>query len=233
MMHAYNENYLNSAMVIFAEMIDYAVNDCGIDGDLFMHMFVVTGAAQRFERGHLKYVTGRSGIEIADEIIQKARDGKGIAHTKQREGRSPEYWAGWALAQYQWYTAKAFRDIQNLLPLSSVIKLYPTLHEADITKFYDVADHLIAKQNPPTNLKRIRTAIGITQEKLASESGVSLRSIQMYEQRNKDINKAQAISLAKISRVLGCEVEDLLETERREDDPLKASLDLRRNMIEM
>jgi DNA-binding Xre family transcriptional regulator len=33
----------------------------------------------------------------------------------------------------------------------------------------------------------------------------------MYEQRNKDINKAQAVSLVKIARVLGCEVEDLLE----------------------
>lgn len=43
------------------------------------------------------------------------------------------------------------------------------------------------------------------------KANVSPRSIQMYEQRNKDINKAQAITLAKISRVLGCAVEDLLE----------------------
>ena len=38
-------------------------------------------------------------------------------------------------------------------------------------------------------------------------------SIQMYEQRNKDVNKAQAITLAKIARVLGCDIEDLLESE--------------------
>jgi hypothetical protein len=35
----------------------------------------------------------------------------------------------------------------------------------------------------------------------------------MYEQRNKDITKAQPITLAEISRILGCEGEDLLETE--------------------
>ena len=57
----------------------------------------------------------------------------------------------------------------------------------------------------------MHTTAGITQEKLATKANVSLRSIQMYEQRNKDINKPQAITLAKISRVLGCEVEYLLE----------------------
>ena len=33
----------------------------------------------------------------------------------------------------------------------------------------------------------------------------------MYEQKNKSINKAQAITLMKISRALNCDVEDLLE----------------------
>jgi len=34
----------------------------------------------------------------------------------------------------------------------------------------------------------------------------------MYEQRNKDINKAQAITVLKLARTLGCEVEDLIES---------------------
>lgn len=33
----------------------------------------------------------------------------------------------------------------------------------------------------------------------------------MYEQRNKDINKASAETLYKISKVLGCTMEDLIE----------------------
>ncbi len=45
---------------------------------------------------------------------------------------------------------------------------------------------------PETNLKRIRTVYGCTQAELSAYSGVSLRSIQMYEQRNKNINKASA-----------------------------------------
>ena len=42
-------------------------------------------------------------------------------------------------------------------------------------------------------------------------SGAWLCSIQMYEQRNKDINKASVESLYRISKVLGCTIEDLLE----------------------
>ena len=53
--------------------------------------------------------------------------------------------------------------------------------------------------------------IGMSGIELANRSGVSLRSIQMYEQRNKDINKAQSGFLASISRTLGCRIEDLLE----------------------
>ena len=62
-----------------------------------------------------------------------------------------------------------------------------------------------------TNLKRIRMSYGCTQAELAERSGVSLRSIQMYEQRNKDINKASAETVYRISKVLGCTMEDLIE----------------------
>jgi hypothetical protein len=40
-------------------------------------------------------------------------------------------------------------------------------------------------------------------------AGVSLRSIQMHEQRRKDVSKAQA----KLARALGCGAEELLERE--------------------
>ncbi len=62
-----------------------------------------------------------------------------------------------------------------------------------------------------TNLKRIRKANGCTQKELSEMSGVSLRSIQMYEQRNKDINKAQLASVYRLAKSLGCTMEDLIE----------------------
>ena len=42
-------------------------------------------------------------------------------------------------------------------------------------------------------------------------SGVSLRSIQMYEQRNKNINKANADTVYQLAKALGCTMEDLIE----------------------
>lgn len=64
---------------------------------------------------------------------------------------------------------------------------------------------------PETNLKRIRTVYGCSQAELASLSGVSLRSVQMYEQRHKDINKAGAETVFRPAKALGCTVEDLIE----------------------
>ncbi len=88
---------------------------------------------------------------------------------------------------------------------------YQDMHEADITKFVQIADARIREHFPETALKRLRTICGCSQTELASRSGVSLRSIQMYEQRHKDINKACAQTLYSLAKVLGCSMEDLLE----------------------
>jgi transcriptional regulator with XRE-family HTH domain len=62
-----------------------------------------------------------------------------------------------------------------------------------------------------TNLKRIRTASGLSQAGLAELSGVSLRMIQYYEQRVRDINAAGAMTVYQMACALDCMVEDLLE----------------------
>lgn len=63
------------------------------------------------------------------------------------------------------------------------------------------------------NLKRYRTASGMSQSQLSEATGVSLRKIQGYEQGNLDINKGEAIGLYKLSKALGCRMEQLLELE--------------------
>lgn len=59
--------------------------------------------------------------------------------------------------------------------------------------------------------EKLRESRGLSQAELAKISGVSLRSIQMYEQRVNDIDKAQAQTVYRLSRVIGCAMEDLLE----------------------
>lgn len=62
-----------------------------------------------------------------------------------------------------------------------------------------------------SKLKEIREKAGITQAQLAQESEVSIRMIQHYEQGAKDINKAQAITVYKLSCSLKCDMKDILE----------------------
>lgn len=108
---------------------------------------------------------------------------------------SPEYWCGWILAFYQWNTGKSFKEIRSYLPMSEIYKLYPTLHEASEEKFVDIANSILERKNLPTKLQTVRKAIGLSQKELSEKSGVTLRMIQQYEQRAKDINKAAAINL--------------------------------------
>lgn len=61
------------------------------------------------------------------------------------------------------------------------------------------------------NLKKIRELNNISQKKLGELSGVSFRMIQKYEQDDRDINKAQAITVFKLAKALRCNMEDLIQ----------------------
>ena len=109
-----------------------------------------------------------------------------------------------AIAYYQWYSDRKYSEILKAVSYENLEKMYYTLHEADITKFVDIMDSRMTEFFSETNLKRIRMTYGFTQKELADNSGVSLRSIQMYEQRHKNINKASAETLYRLSKILGC-----------------------------
>ena len=62
-----------------------------------------------------------------------------------------------------------------------------------------------------TSLKKMRVKNGLSQSALAKAAGVPLRTIQQYEQRQKDINRANLEYIIMLSRALHCEPADLLE----------------------
>ena len=211
MIHAYQETYLSNAQAALGEAFDYAINICGISGENFVKMFLVSSVSKKMEKGEPKYISGKSGIEIAREIVFETMNKNLENEPSESFGRSKEYWIGWALTYYHWYTSRKYSDILKVVSFSELEQMYYTLHEADISKFVDVINERMLEYFSETNLKRIRTAYGITQAELAKMADVSLRSIQMYEQRNKDINKANAETIYRIAKVLGCAMEDLLE----------------------
>ena len=211
MIHAYQEIYLSNVQSLLGDAFDYAVNTCDIPGSDFVKMFVVSDVSTRIENGEPALIAGKSGTEVAREIVLEAKGEELLAEQQEHYERSVEYWIGWAVAYYQWYSERKYSDIFKAVSFDELQKMYYTLHEADITKFVDIVDKQIKECFPETNLKRIRTNYNCTQSELSKRSGVSLRSIQMYEQRNKNINKASVETIYRLAKVLGCAIEDLIE----------------------
>lgn len=213
MTHAYSELYLDDSMKNLGDMVDYAVRDCGYEPDEFFELFITSGIAANFEKGNPKYVVGMSGVELAQSVLRTVNAATEFPEATYPEGGGREYWAGWILAYYQWFTKKRFTDIvSDGLPLSRICDMY-ILHEADESKFVEDADIIIEryKRQQKSKLQKIRKARGFTQQQLSDASGVNLRMIQLYEQRQNDINKAQVNVVISLANALGCEIEDLLE----------------------
>ena len=88
---------------------------------------------------------------------------------------------------------------------------YWPLHEADDTKLLGVFESEWPQRFTETRLARLRKSTGLSQAELAKASGAGLRSIQMYEQGHKNINRTSGETLYRLSLALNCAMEDLLE----------------------
>ena len=89
--------------------------------------------------------------------------------------------------------------------------MYDPYHEMDIRQLSDHLNSMLNEIKTDTNLKSLRNNSGLSQKELAVLSGVPLRTIQQYEQRQKNINKAQAEYLIKLAQALSCAPSDLIE----------------------
>ena len=51
MIRAYQEIYLSKAQSVLGDAFDYAVNTCGITGNDFVKLFIVSSVSKRMENG--------------------------------------------------------------------------------------------------------------------------------------------------------------------------------------
>lgn len=211
MIHAYQETLVNKAQIKVGQAFDAAINNLGIKGEEFVQLFIKSSISKRIEIGDTAIILGKSGNEIVCDIVEEVLNKPVDLSVKEEYLRSREYWIGWAIAYYQWFSDRSFKEIFNVVSYGDLEKMYNILHEADISKFVDIIDEKIKEYYCETNLKRYRINNDKTQKELANISGVSLRSIQMYEQRQKDINKASGETLYKLSKALSVPIELLLE----------------------
>jgi len=202
MIHAYNEIYLNTVMKNIAALFDLAINAEGYDEDAFAGIFSESDVASGIQNGSPSVLAGKSATELLIEIT-----GKDCECTNIPTDRTPQYWAGWVLAYAQWYLNKTFSEILSVMPLSRLVNMYYPYHEADEMKTVEIIQDLFPEKNVLKNLRQKRK---LTQDQLATLSGVKVRSIRSYEQCDNELSKAQGETLLRLSKALNCTIEELL-----------------------
>lgn len=69
-----------------------------------------------------------------------------------------------------------------------------------------------------SNLERVRTFRGLSQQELSSKSGISIRMIQSFEQLSRNIYGTHISNLCALSLALECQIENLLQDTKLVDD---------------
>ncbi|MDO5061742.1 MAG: helix-turn-helix transcriptional regulator [Peptostreptococcaceae bacterium] len=207
MIHAYDPLYLAKASRTIGNMLHDAVLEFGMDGSDFLKRFIRSGIAKQFESGNPKYIAGKSGMELFLDVMEHTGESVEERSVESYE-RSDVYWVGWVLAHYQWYSGHSFEKILRVIPYERFLQLYPTLHEADVRKNYEVLDNYFINAESP--LRTIRKKCGITQEALAEAAGVSIHAIRAYERKTKSLNKAQFDTVVRLAKVLKCDPSQLI-----------------------
>ena len=207
MTNAYDKLYLAQGQKVLGGMLDYAVRGVKIELSRFYSLFLASGYAKRFGEGEADIIAGHSGIELAHMVLESVGIPQAFQVAKNLRGRSREYWAGTALAYYQWSSNQSFSEIERVVPITDVLHMYQPYHEMDIRQFEDEMNRrmAIAMTRGETRLARLRAYAGLSQSMLARRADVPLRTIQQYEQRQKDIRHASAEQLEKLAKALHCD----------------------------
>lgn len=211
MIHAYAETYLMHARNNFGRMLDVGTNHFRLPLEKFYGFFLKSTVARRFANGEPDMLVGHSGIELAYEVMAENEQVMPENEWFATDGRSPEYWTGWALAFYQWRRGWSFQEINSFADIEKICSLYHPYHEMDIEKFVELLDEWYQSAHPMSRLKTSRMEANLSQSQLALLSGVPLRTIQQYEQRQKRLDAARADSLLSLAQALHCPPKSLLE----------------------
>jgi len=211
MTHAYRQYYLEDAMGVLGAAVEAAVMLFEVPLERFWPIFLASPQARRFAAGDPFTISGQSGWELAERVLSEA----GVNFPRRvpdgLRARTPEYWAGWALAQYQWYRGFTFSEIEEFAPMKDVVRLYSPYHEMSILAFHEELDRRYRVRHPETRLKELRKAAGLTRDELAALSQVSSRLIEQYEQRRRDINAARADAFLNLAKSLNCDPAAMIE----------------------
>lgn len=211
---AFSELYLDDAMRNLGEMTEYTVLATPeVSLDELFRMFTISGYAYRFEHGDPAVVSGMSGTELHHRILEKCYgEYKKWPPALVKYDTEAEYWYGYILAYVQWNLSCSFSDILEKVDFETLDKLYPALHTVSEERaLIEIEKRMNSGGNRATRLQEYRKRLGLSQKELADYSGVNVRTLQQYEIRDKNINRAATDRIISLARVLKCRPEDIME----------------------
>ncbi|MDO4198896.1 MAG: helix-turn-helix transcriptional regulator [Erysipelotrichaceae bacterium] len=209
MIYAYDEFYLDQVMNNIGNMLDYVVYDLKINPDTFFKMFLDSGAARKIELGFIPYLSGKSGVEMAIDILEDSNYNVALLEPREKDDYSDMFWAGWVLAYYQWYRNISFEKIWESIPIYSIRAMYYPFHEADITKAVDIMDSMMKKKEK-IDIRFIRRIRGMTQAELAHAANMSISQIQRLEYGNRKTDNLTLKTALSLAAALNVDVEELI-----------------------
>ena len=214
MICAYSEMYLHDAMCNMGELVEYLAEATPeIKPDDFFQMMVISGFAERFEKGDPMVVSGMSGTELHHRVLEAC----GIVRQDWsdpliRYDTGDAYWCGYILAYYQWKNNLSFSKIFQDISYNDLMSIYPTGHTVSEDKAVLLIENMHSNKPPQvTRIQAYRKLLGMSQRELSKAADVNLRTLQQYEVRDKSISKAAASKVIALSKVLMCRPEDLME----------------------
>ena len=205
-MNAYSDLYIDEAQDWLGEFFETSVYVLNMELEDAWKRFILSQYSLRFGSGDPFTICGKSGSEVAFELCGKRVDELPFIYD-----RPPEYWLGWALAYYQWEKNIPFIFIAKNVDITTILLMYRKYHEIDITHFCNEMDRLMHLHKKEANLKMMRISRGYSQKELSEMTSIPIRTIQQYEQKQKNINKAQANYVLALAQALSCSPKDILE----------------------
>lgn len=217
-MKSSNDRLIITAIELIAEMFEYAKCYLHIECDEFFDVLNKTHISDKLYNLDIIYIYGKSSIEIINDIY-KANDMKIKTFDKNKFLKNDKhYWIGLVIASYCYGKKISFKEIGKRIKPSQLLKMYNTMHEAPHMKVIDEIDKILNRQE--CILKHIRQSKNISQNELSILSGVSLRSIQMYEQKKKNISKASFEIVKRLANSLSIKMEELYESSQVKNDDI-------------
>ncbi len=239
-MSIFNDNVflVNKACISVGKMLDHAVYSLHQNADTFFALFITSGLAAKLQKADINIISGNSGIELSYEVMKRCGISYERTTPRHTTGLSKEFYAAHALAHIQYDTGISYNELIHIISVSDIIRLYDSYHSRavsllpwqmsdsdraeaieeiksgftdELRSAFEAAGINSLHIKKETHLKEMRLRNGLSQSRLAAASGIPVRTIQQYEQRRKDINKASADSIIRLAYVLNCEPSSLLE----------------------